>query len=49
MEPDKFIQKEYKWAERKIFSSIDVLSRSDVREALYIIESVCLDRYVTHF
>ena len=49
MEPDKFIQEEYKWAEGKIFSSIDVLSRSDVREVLYIIESVCLDRYVTHF
>jgi len=49
MEPDKFIQEEYKWAGRKIFSSIDILSRSDVRKALYIIELVCLDRYVTHF
>jgi len=36
-ESGRFILKENKWVERKIFFFIDILSRSDIRKVLSVI------------
>ena len=43
IELDRSMLKEYKWTERKIYFSTDVLGRLDIRKVLFIIELDKLD------
>ena len=46
IEPGESVPEEYEQTERKIFSTVDVLSRLDVRKTLSMIESDRLDVYI---
>jgi len=43
---NKFILKEDKYIKRKIFSFTDILSRSDVREILFVIYHISSNIYI---